>query len=53
MLFRRLPTQLAAAIPGARKIVLPNTAHVPNMEQPEVFNQLVLDFLDTLESIDP
>jgi 3-oxoadipate enol-lactonase len=35
-------------IPGARKVVLPDTAHVPNMEQPEVFNQLVLDFLDSL-----
>jgi 3-oxoadipate enol-lactonase len=44
---------VGAAIPGARQIVLPNTAHVPNMEQPEVFNQLVLDFLDTLDSIDP
>jgi 3-oxoadipate enol-lactonase len=40
--------KLAATIPGARKVVLPNTAHVPNMEQPEVFNRLVLDFLDSL-----
>ena len=39
---------LAAAIPGARKVVVPNTAHVPNMEQPEAFNQIVLDFLDSL-----
>jgi pimeloyl-ACP methyl ester carboxylesterase len=39
---------LAANIPGARKVVLPNTAHVPNMEQPETFNQLVFDFLDSL-----
>jgi 3-oxoadipate enol-lactonase len=39
---------LAADIPGARKVVLPNTAHVPNMEYPEVFNQIVLDFLDSL-----
>jgi pimeloyl-ACP methyl ester carboxylesterase len=36
---------LAAGIAGARKIVMPNTAHVPNMEQPTAFNQLVLDFL--------
>ncbi len=42
--------KLAATIPGARKIVLPNTAHVPNMEQPEEFNRLVLDFLDSLDS---
>lgn len=36
---------LANGIPGARKVVMPNTAHVPNMEQPEQFNQIVLDFL--------
>lgn len=41
--------KLATTIPGARKVVLPNTAHVPNMEQPEVFNRLVLDFIDSLE----
>lgn len=37
--------RLAAEISGARKVVMPNTAHVPNMEQPETFNQIVLDFL--------
>jgi pimeloyl-ACP methyl ester carboxylesterase len=26
--------------------VIPGTAHVPNMEEPEVFNRLVLDFLN-------
>jgi pimeloyl-ACP methyl ester carboxylesterase len=36
---------LATGIAGARKVVMPNTAHVPNMEQPALFNQLVLDFL--------
>lgn len=36
---------LASGIPGARKVVIPNTAHVPNMEQPEAFNRIVLDFL--------
>jgi 3-oxoadipate enol-lactonase len=41
--------KLATTIPGARKIVLPNTAHVPNMEQPEEFNRLVLDFLGSLD----
>jgi 3-oxoadipate enol-lactonase len=40
--------RLAAGIPGARKVVMPNTAHVPNMEQPEAFNQIVLDFLASL-----
>ena len=40
-----IANHLAAEIPGARKVVMPNTAHVPNMEQPEAFNQIVLDFL--------
>jgi 3-oxoadipate enol-lactonase len=39
---------LAADIPGAHKVVVSNTAHVPNMEQPEAFNQIVLHFLDSL-----
>jgi 3-oxoadipate enol-lactonase len=43
--------KLATSIPGAHKVVIPNTAHVPNMEQPEVFNRLVLDFIDSLDSL--
>jgi len=37
---------MAAEIAGARLAVIPGTAHVPNMEEPEVFNRLVLDFLN-------
>jgi 3-oxoadipate enol-lactonase len=36
---------LASSIAGARKVLMPDTAHMPNMEQPATFNQLVLDFL--------
>jgi pimeloyl-ACP methyl ester carboxylesterase len=32
-------------VPGARKAVITDTAHVPNMERPQEFNRLVLDFL--------
>lgn len=45
------PRPLAAAdllereLPDARKTVMTGTAHVPNMERPEQFNRLVLDFL--------
>ncbi|QIN81308.1 alpha/beta fold hydrolase [Rubrobacter tropicus] len=45
------PRPLAAAdlltknLPNARKAVLPGTAHLPNMETPDEFNTLVLDFL--------
>jgi pimeloyl-ACP methyl ester carboxylesterase len=36
---------LAGGIPGATKATLAGTAHLPNMEQPQTFNRLVLDFL--------
>jgi pimeloyl-ACP methyl ester carboxylesterase len=36
---------MAAGMPDARKAVIPDTAHVPNMEKPAEFNRLVLDFL--------
>lgn len=32
-------------LPNARKTVVPGTAHLPNMERPQEFNRLVLDFL--------
>lgn len=38
------------AIPGAKKVILSNCAHLPNMEQPEQFTQVVLDFLLSLKS---
>jgi pimeloyl-ACP methyl ester carboxylesterase len=39
---------LANGIPGAQKVVMGGTAHVPNMEQPSEFNRLVVDFLAKL-----
>jgi pimeloyl-ACP methyl ester carboxylesterase len=32
-------------IQGAKKVLMPDTAHLPNMERPAEFNQIVLDFL--------
>jgi pimeloyl-ACP methyl ester carboxylesterase len=46
-----VPTVLEAAdlltdsIPGASKAIIPDAAHLPNLEHPEEFNRLVLDFL--------
>lgn len=37
---------LEKELPNARKVVMPGTAHLPNMEQPERFNRIVLDFLE-------
>ena len=36
---------LASGIPGARLVVMEGAAHLPNMERPEKFNRLVLEFL--------
>ncbi|HST87139.1 MAG TPA: alpha/beta fold hydrolase [Ktedonobacterales bacterium] len=40
--------RLATEIPGAKKVVMRDTAHVPNMEKPEEFNRIVLEFLASL-----
>lgn len=37
--------ELAAAIPGAQRVIIPDVAHMVNMEKPEEFNRLVLEFL--------
>jgi 3-oxoadipate enol-lactonase len=39
---------LAMQAPRARKVVVPDAGHHPNMEHPALFNQLVLDFLGEL-----
>lgn len=36
---------LAATIDGAQKVVMEGTAHMPNMEQPDLFNRHVLGWL--------
>ncbi len=43
-----MPTQeeLARAIPGSRLEKIPGSGHVPPIEKPELWNRLVLDFLD-------
>ena len=32
-------------VKGARKAVIRDAAHLPNLEHPDEFNRLVLDFL--------
>jgi pimeloyl-ACP methyl ester carboxylesterase len=41
----RLAQLLAGSIPGARRATIAGAAHVPNLEQPEAFDTLVLPFL--------
>lgn len=42
---RRAAEAMTTTIAGAQKIIITDTAHLPSMEQPEQFNQIVLDFL--------
>jgi pimeloyl-ACP methyl ester carboxylesterase len=44
----KVADKLAEGIPGAKKTLIAGTAHVPNMERPEEFNRIVLDFLGGL-----
>jgi pimeloyl-ACP methyl ester carboxylesterase len=50
------PYILAAAdymvekIPSARKVIIEDAAHVPNMDQPQEFQGVVRDFLGSLSS---
>ncbi|WP_440947331.1 alpha/beta fold hydrolase [Methanosarcina sp. T3] len=44
----RAATLLTNKIEGAKKVVIPDTAHLPNMEKPAEFSKIVLDFLSRL-----
>ena len=39
---------MAAKIPGARKVVIPNAGHAANIDQPAAFNEAVTSFLTSL-----
>ena len=41
----RVADTIVNGVSGARKVIIDNAAHVPNMEHPAEFNQLALDFL--------
>lgn len=42
--------RMAAEIPDARKAIMAGTAHMLNMERPDEFNRLVLDFLAEVDA---
>jgi len=46
---RKYSEIIAREIPGAKLVVVPNAGHALCLEQPQVFNALVLGFLATLE----
>ena len=37
---------MAAALPKAKLVVVPGAGHLPNLEQPEIFNDAVREFLE-------
>jgi pimeloyl-ACP methyl ester carboxylesterase len=37
--------EFESLIPDSRKVVLEDTGHVPQLERPEAFNQVLLDFV--------
>lgn len=39
---------MAAKIPNAQKVVIPDAGHAANIDQPDAFNAAVLEFLQTL-----
>ncbi len=40
--------KLEEGIAGAKKVVIPGTAHHLNMEKPEEFNRVVIEFLEQI-----
>ncbi len=38
---------MASGIPGARRVVIADAAHLPGLERPDEFNRIMLDFLST------
>jgi pimeloyl-ACP methyl ester carboxylesterase len=43
--FQQIAAQLSREIPSAQHAVIPNAAHLPSLERPAAFNELVLPFL--------
>ena len=47
-LLHTMADKLAQDIPNVRRVTIPETHHMPNMEKPEEFNRIVLEFLARL-----
>lgn len=44
----KIADTLEKGIAGAKKVVIPGTAHHPNMEKPQEFNRAVIEFLEQI-----
>ena len=43
--FQTISNSITEKIQNSGQVIMPGTAHLPSMEKPEEFNQIVLDFL--------
>ena len=50
---REVAEAMAKAIPGARLEIVPDAGHVANLENPEVFNRALADFVSRLAPAEP
>ena len=48
-----LAERMARRIPGAKLVVLEDCGHLSNLEQPERFNEVLLEFLNENSGSDP
>jgi pimeloyl-ACP methyl ester carboxylesterase len=48
--FHEIADRFVADIPDARKVVLPDAGHMANMDAPEAFNRVLLDFLAEVDA---
>jgi pimeloyl-ACP methyl ester carboxylesterase len=46
--FQAIAETLHREIAGSRRVIVPQTAHLPNLERPEEFNRLILEFMGEL-----
>jgi pimeloyl-ACP methyl ester carboxylesterase len=53
LLPRGWAAQIAAQIPGARSAVIGDAGHCPQIEQPNVVNELLLEFLASKKEVSP
>lgn len=44
--FHNIAGILERDTPRSQKVIIPDVGHIPNMEDPERFNEIVLDFLE-------
>lgn len=48
--FQQISTIVTEGIPNATMTTIPDTAHLPSMEHPDVFNRIILNFLNERHS---